>query len=248
MIRTRPSALQDRCRLVCLLTELSASKLSVAEYNLAERLGHMVGVSGSMILARGITSLPLKEAVSQDSNIQDSNIADAQQYLLDRRARAIRSIQDSFLMNQGDAPTRVPSVAAGIRPEALKTFEPYQRFYVTHQMELSVLAKELRMKVRSLVSGVSVELHQLAILDQTLEESLDSSTRKLFSVIPKLLGHRFKDMTSRDAQVQSSRSGSEELTWALPFHNDMREMLLAELDVRLQPVFGLFEALNEHTD
>ncbi len=213
----------------------------MTEYNLAEKLGHMVGVSGSMTLARGIKTMPVEASQSQRLSCDE-----VQQYVLDKRARAIRSIQDSFSLNQGDAPTRIPSVAAGVRPEALKTFEPYQRFYITHQMELAVVVKELRVSVRSWVSAASAGLHQLAVLDQTLEESLDGSNRKLFNVIPKLLGHRFKDLANRSELLSHNNTESDEPAWILLFHADMREMLLAELDVRLQPVFGLYEALNEH--
>lgn len=242
MIRTKSSSLQDRCRLVSLLTELSENKLSVADYNMAERLGHLVGVSGSMVLARGLRGLP-----TQPNQNRLATGVNVQKVLFSERERVIHSIIDSFSLANGDAPTRVPSLASGVRAEALRTFEPYQRFYVTHQVELSVAVKELRTKVRAYVSTASCELHQLCVLDQTLDESLEVHTRKLFSVVPKLLELRFKKLLANANQALEDDAVDQQV-WVQPLHQDMCELLLAEFDVRLQPVFGLLEAFNEHIE
>ncbi len=229
--------LQDRSRFVRQLTALSAQNLTAADYNLAERLGHFVGVSGSMNLARGLRSLPTQ------AKITGSTSAEALQTLLfEQRARMIRVIVESFSADTNEGQNAVPSTATGVRVEALKTFEPYQRFYTTHQIEMAVSVKNLRIQMREALSGVSTAMHQLAELDKTLDDSLEAHARKLFNVSPKLLEQRFRSLLqqhAKDAEIEGE-------AWLELFYQDMRELLLAELDVRLQPVLGLLEALNEH--
>ena len=135
----------------------------------------------------------------------------------------------------------------------LKLNEPYQRFYNTYQVEIGVEVQNLRDKVRKEVSDVSKQLAQLAELDKTLELSLAVHNRKLFSVTTKLLEQRFKTLLNEYQQSSTKEVDSAPEDWLISgawldlFYRDMRELLLAEFDVRLQPVFGLLEALNEHT-
>ncbi len=245
MAATTSFTLQDRSRFVRLLSEFSATKLASADYNLAERLGHFVGVSGSMTLVRGLQNLPVSKTT------QVNEIATIHADVLLAHESMIRRVVESFSAPVGethDRPQqRVPSIESGVREEALKTYEPYQRFYTAHQVEMAVGIKQLRDKVRQALSGCSVELHQLAELDKTLDESLEVHTRKQFNLAPKVLEQRFKELVR---QNKSTEGGLDVVgaDWLTLFYRDMRELLLAELDVRLQPVLGLLEALNEYED
>jgi len=68
MIQTTSSTLLDRSRLVGLLMELSTTKLNSAEYNLAERLSYLIGVQGSINLARTLQQLPNSIAAGTTDN------------------------------------------------------------------------------------------------------------------------------------------------------------------------------------
>jgi len=237
MSQSTSSDLQDRSRLVNLLTQLTDFKLGSARYNLAERLGHLVGVSGSMDLARGLRQLP-----QQASQSKNTDVVVLQDDFLSTRVRMMNTIIDSFSPESGDPQKKVPSEATGIRAEALKTFAPYKRFYTTHQIEIAVGVKNLRTRIRVGMSSFSAQMHQLAELDSTLDQSLEVHARKLFDAIPKLLEPRFQEL------LKQHQENDEATQWLELFHQDMRELLLAELDVRLQPVLGLLEAINEQTD
>ena len=253
MIQTSSSTLLNRSRLVGLLTELSNSKLNSTEYNLAERLGHLIGLSGSIELAQALRKLPNGSNVSPiDYN------EDLQEEILSSRQKMIQRVTESFDHEPGELQNKVPTANVAIRAAALLTYDPYQRFYNTYQVELGVEVQNLRNKVRQNLSGLSAQLTQLAELDKTLESSLAVHNRKLFSVTPKLLSQRFKfllhDFQQKQAEEDISNTPENQLEqWLMPgawldiFYRDMRELLLAEFDVRLQPVFGLLEALNEHT-
>ena len=77
-------------------------------------------------------------------------------------------------------------------------------------------------------------------------------TAKLFNVTAVLLEQRFKQLLQAYLQKTDAASRTEPHHWLISggwlalFYQDMLELLLAELDVRLQPVVGLLEALNEH--
>lgn len=274
MAKSSSLTLQDRSRFVRLITELSHAKPSSADYNLAERLGHFVGVSGSMNLARGLRVVPNGSELTSAVNI-----AQVRESALAAREHMMRTIIDSFAAGASDAKNRLPSIAAGVRAEALKTVEPYQRFYTTHQVEMAVGIRTMRDQLRAAMVRVSPELHKLAVLDKTLDDSLEAHTRKQFGVVPKVLEQRFNALRLASSPKHQTKAGSqtkpalnpepssnitdsapkanEELAdlaepanaddaWLILFCNDMRELLLAEFDMRLQPVLGLLEALNEH--
>lgn len=227
-------ALQDRSRLVKLFTELTEIKAGSYDYNLAERLGNFVGLAGSMTLAHGLRELPA-DSIKPSAG----DIASVRQDFLLSRQQMIQNIIESFSEPDADSQLNVPSIATGIRVEALRTFDPYQRFYTEHQIQMAVAVNNARETLRQSMTTISPSLYRLAELDRLLQDSLEIHTGKQFSLSIKILRQQFKTFLA-----QSNNADDEQ--WVLPFHDLMRELLLAELDTRLQPVLGLLEALNEH--
>ena len=140
--------------------------------------------------------------------------------------------------------------------EKILDFDPYRRFYSAHQAEMSYRVQDMQGRVREAASCLSPELAQLAMLDKTFEKLLTHRAREFFAVVPKqLLRKRFDFLRQELRQEhQVRKTGVEQdddpLTWVEPsgwldkFYREMRELLLAELEVRLQPVLGLIETLN----
>jgi hypothetical protein len=248
MIQTTSSTLSERSRLVRLLSDLSGINISSAEYNLAEHLGRLLSVSDSITLSRSLAQLP--KVIGQHSA---SSADEVKLDVLASREKMINVIVQSFAAEHEGTGIRVPSVSIGTRAEALETFEPYQRFYNMHQAEMACEANSVRLRVRGAVSSFSVELHQLAEIDRILGESLSGQTAKLFNITIKLLQQRFKQLLAAHRIKEGDNQLTELQHWLSPggwlelFYRDMQELLLAELDVRLQPTLGLLEALYEHT-
>jgi len=242
------STLAERSRLVRLLTDMSVAKVSPSELNLAEHLGRLIGVSDSIALSRSLNSLP----ASQASMIVDSVEAVREEILIGRQ-QMMQIIVKSFAASPEGTGIQAPSVNTGTRAEALQTYEPYQRFYSMHQAEMAGSVQRLRIRVRSTIAGFSTELHKLAELDRILSDILAGHTQKLFNVTPILLESRFKELLAAHLEKAGGVHNSEPPQWLTPgewlelFYKEMQELLLAELDVRLQPIFGLLEALNEQT-
>ena len=251
MVQTSSSKRSEYSRLEKLLVELSSAKLDLGEHNLAERLSYLIGVSGSINLARSLKQLPAKvELVSGDDVLLETDLAESCQQMM-------LVITSSFVAEEGaeyhETQLKVPS-ANGLRLEALQGYDPYRRFYIAHQAEMALGLQGLRQRIRAHLTGVSTELHQLAALDEILDENLAIHTRRLFNVVPKLLEQRFNFLLA-DHRKKINEDSSDELEdwlspdgWLSLFYHDMREMLLAEFDVRLQPILGLLEALNEQQD
>lgn len=256
MNQSASPTLSDRSRLVRLLTGMSDSKFSDGDYNLAEQLGRIISLSDSISLSRSLGQLSKQVAESPSSEALNQVNA-VQQNVLESREKMMRTIINSFAGinsfadQSSSSGIQLPSVSTGTKAEALKTYEPYQRFYSMHQAEMAGSIQTLRLNVRASISGFSSDLQQLAELDRIINDSIAAHNGKLFNVTPKLLQQRFKELLSAHQQSQGSQDITEPLDWLKPgawltvFYKELQELLLAELDVRLQPVLGLLEALND---
>lgn len=251
MIQTSSSIILDRSRLETLLTELSPVKFSSSEYNLAERLSALIGMSGSVSLAQSLNQLPTQVGLTDTpamSTPQDDLVSTCKKMML--------VITSSFVAEEGaeyqDAQLKAPSLN-GLRLDALQEYTPFQRFYTAHQTEMTLGLQALRLRTRTHLASMSIELNQLAELDEILEDSLAADTRRLFTIIPKLLEQRFHFLLTKYQQTPNDHNHGEDVLeqWLLPdgwltlFYHDLRELLLAEFNLRLQPILGLIEALNE---
>jgi hypothetical protein len=89
----------------------------------------------------------------------------------------------------------------------------------------------LRDRVRQTLSRVSPRLRQLAALDAVLEQVIAPREQVLLPTASTLMARRF-------GQLRATEGGLD------GFANDWREALLSELDLRLEPVAGLADALR----
>jgi hypothetical protein len=112
-------------------------------------------------------------------------------------------------------------------------FSTYRRAYVAQQRQMESAIAALRSELRGVLSGRSAGLAQLAALDSALEAALRAKERHLLATVPDVLQKHFEGL--RQAQPGQ---------WLDRYAADMQSVLLAELDLRLQPIDGLLEALN----
>jgi len=109
----------------------------------------------------------------------------------------------------------------------------------------------LRAHVRQAIAKVSPQLGQLAAFDAVMDQRLGGREQKLLSTAPVLLERRFEHLRKthqlgldaaqqQDAPALRRQPGG----WLDVFGKEMQEVLLAELEVRLQPVVGLIEAFS----
>jgi hypothetical protein len=109
----------------------------------------------------------------------------------------------------------------------------------------------LRGRLRSMVAAQTSEMTRLAVVDAIMERSLGARERSLFGAVPGLLSGHFdrlrqaaQDEQDAEATVDSPSAAARPGAWLDVFRKDMQSVLLAELDIRFQPVEGLLAALR----
>lgn len=107
-----------------------------------------------------------------------------------------------------------------------------------HRMELSVDA--LRGHVRQRLAQVSPALARLAALDEVMDSLFGGREQRLLTSLLPHLRARFSALR----QAARSADQPDDLRWLQTFAAEFEQALLAELDLRLQPVTGLIEALE----
>lgn len=151
--------------------------------------------------------------------------------------------------NDGKARLKLPRPAPDAPVELQADFTPYRRYYLAQQRHMAAGIGPLRLKAREALAGSSAALWQLAELDATLDQALGSREGDLLATVPALLERHFgKLRQAHQAALAESGTADDPAQWLLPdgwltrFHRDLQDVLLAELDLRLQPVIGLIEA------
>jgi hypothetical protein len=126
-------------------------------------------------------------------------------------------------------------------------FAIYRRHYVASQRVLDDRVGSLRARVRTAVALVSPALSRLAALDAAMEQALGAQQRRVLAKVPVLLEKCFKGL--RKARLDASTAG-DALDAATRHTADaavgptLQRVLQAELEMRLQPVQGMIDALG----
>jgi hypothetical protein len=94
---------------------------------------------------------------------------------------------------------------------------------------------------------------RLAAVDAAMERALSPREQTLFARVPALLGEHFERLRQAEQEILAEAQASEDTSamapggWLEVFRKDVQSVLLAELDVRFQPVEGLLAALRTHS-
>ena len=119
-------------------------------------------------------------------------------------------------------------------------FATYRQRYTACQLAMETQIVPLRRRLRSSLADRSAALAKLAELDIVMEQVVGAQERALLATVAAKLEPRFDQLRAAkdDAPVQPG-------PWLERFRQEMRGLLLAELDLRLQPVEGLLEACRQ---
>ena len=150
------------------------------------------------------------------------------------RAALAKTIADA--PTGGAAPRRMLRPLAGaVTPADMPTdFATLRQRYTKCQLAMETQIVPLRRRLRSTLADRSAALAKLAELDTVMEQVVGAQERALLATVAGRLEARFDRLRGGD----DTPSGP-----ALErFRQEMRGLLLAELDLRLQPCEGLLEA------
>lgn len=255
MVQVTVQAPAAGSRLVRYLQDLAVASTPVSHKNFADRLGRMIDLSYSITLSEALRSLPKLECAVPNGSAELArngsrapSLSLRDEFLAERR-NMVEFIAQSFVRSAEEVAFCLPKPVAETFADVSAGFVPCQRFYALHQSEMDFRILKLRNRVRQAVATQSRAMTQLATLDATLADTLASHTRKAFGGIPRLLGKHFQALAAAALRHNPTIAANPDLWiqpegWLATFYNDMQGLLLAELDVRLQPVVGLIEALD----
>lgn len=111
---------------------------------------------------------------------------------------------------------------------------PYRLHHAQQQRSMAARIGTLRERLRPHLAETSAPLARLAQLDAVFERASAGPERERLAGLPPLLAQRAERHHAADPRGWRTR------LWA-----DLQRALRAELDLRLQPVLGLIEALHD---
>lgn len=176
--------------------------------------------------------------------------------LRERFARVRATLEQSIVQGTVPAPglpridLPLPELAQPIDPKT--AFDPFRRYCSGHQRQMDNIIRSLRTQLRGMLDKGPTAHRQLASLDAIFENILLEREARLLGHTPSHFEKRFaKALKQHMKQLLESAQADEPAPrtapWLGPLCDDMRTALLAELDLRLQPVLGLIEALTPNT-
>ena len=153
-----------------------------------------------------------------------------------RRGARTQDLAEDFRQTRGvlaQAIARDPLADLDAGEKAEAGFAPWQRRHQELQRQMEQMVGALREHARQVLLRGTPRLRQLAALDAAMEQLL---ARREETLLPKAVGL----LAQRFAALKRADDGSG--TWRAAFEGDWRQALLAELDLRLEPVAGLVDA------
>ncbi|WP_068804224.1 DUF3348 family protein [Thauera phenolivorans] len=229
----------DSSRLVRALVELAVTDGPEPKQSFAERLGQWLDLKDALALFSALNPGAV-QAHAQGGGTPASPAS-----------AAARKAYARVLAGLSAAIAAEPLLSAAPPPALEAGFAPYQRCHLAHQRAMIAAIGPLRATVRATVAKRSPALARLAALDAVLEQALAARERSLLATLPALLAARFEQLgtAARVAQPTAPEGATtgDAADWLAGFRKDMQAVLQAELDLRLQPVAGLIEALDNDT-
>jgi len=208
-----------------LLARLAQSNLSSTGPALSERLSEWVDWTRAVTLSKALDGR-LPPAVEGP----DFDAAE------DAECQRIRAALEATIVQEPDSSSTVRRPVDAERAQVAAEYTAYRERYLTVQRSMLGATSRLRGRLRDMLTRTSPELARLAEVDALMEQTLSAREHSLLAKVPVLLGVHFERL--RDA-------GSDD-AWLEVFRRDMQSLLLAELDLRFQPIEGLLAALRTH--
>jgi hypothetical protein len=240
----------------------SEGRLTFAE-QLSQWLGWTDAIALSAVLGGGHAQ-PANDA-APDSTMSPQILLDRVGQVRAELAHAIRT--DTVLAPPPPAPPARPRVNPGRRapapppppPAALRPaddpadFASCRRQLQAHQRAMAEHIAPLRAALRAALAQRSSALGGLAALDAVMDDALAAREKHVLSLVPAWLEQRFHERRRTHAPGPHGSMAAEGTpaqpepvpTWRIASGQEMQDVLLAELDLRLQPVQGLADALAQ---
>lgn len=244
-----------RSALVRQLSEgIGAGAAMPAGQDFAERLGAWLSVADAIALRTALLSIPAAKpghvATTNTHTNTTTTRSHAPPSLTDELQRVRATLTQSItsvevarpIQGRADHSSHAAVVAPVIALDPAAEFAMLHQRYVEQQRRMEMSVDALRSHARERLSAASPELAQLAALDGVMDQMLGGREQHLLSTVPTFLKKRF-ELLRRQAVAEAEADLSRLPAWLVQLTAEFEQALLAELDLRLQPVAGMAEAL-----
>ena len=238
--------------LIRLLARLTDVDVPESSQSLSDRLSQWLGWTDAIALSSALSNAPPAVAVGARafSDAEESECA---------RVRA--SLADAIVGDSVFAVARRRGSAAqgfpqGAPADAPVDYAVFRQRYLSIQQSMETGIGTLRGRLRAMLAARTPAMARLAVVDAVMERALSERERSLLAAVPGLLAGHFERLRAAEQQTLADAEASGDAAtvpnatpatpgaWLNTFRKDMQSVLLAELDVRLQPVEGLLAALR----
>ncbi|KGS09164.1 hypothetical protein X880_3971 [Burkholderia pseudomallei MSHR4032] len=236
--------------LIRLLARLAHADVPPSGQSLSDRLSQWLAWTDAIALSSALSMSPPAAAAGARPAGDDPHGQGARV-----RASLAKAIARTGAFAAGrDGAARV--AARGAPHDTPADFTLFRHDYLSMQQAMEIDIGELRGRLRQTMAAQTPALARLAALDATMERALVARERSLFASVPKLLGAYFERLREAEAKAHANAEADAHAevarktaapaphAWLDAFRQDMQSVLLAELDIRFQPVDGLLAALR----
>ncbi|SAL34360.1 hypothetical protein AWB65_02365 [Caballeronia humi] len=217
--------------LIRLLTRLTDVDVPESRLSLSDRLSQWLGWTDAIALSTALTANPPAAPGARSGAHAEG----------DECARVRASLAKAIA---GDSAFSVKR-----RNDAQETSVDYAFFRqrcLSLQQTMETSTGTVRARLRAMLATRSPAMTRLAMVDAVMEQSLSARERSLFATVPVLLGGHFERLRRAEQATLAANDAQHDTpgAWLDVFRKDLQSVMLAELDIRFQPVEGLLAALQ----
>lgn len=231
-----PGAQAHGPALVRLLARVAGLDTPAPAQAVSGRLGEWIDWRHAVALAAALDARPAMEAGTAAATGDDGACAQVR----------------TMLVGAIDGDRAFAAAGAGTGPAAATAAAPdaafFRQRYLALQQKMEAEAGHLRGRLRNRLMQRGGDAGRLAAIDAVIERALGPRERALLAPIPELLETHFERLrgTANAAAAGAATTAVSHAAtpWLDAFRLDMRQLLRAELDLRLQPAEGLLAALR----
>jgi hypothetical protein len=240
--------------LVRLLARLAEADVSESQASLADRLSQWLGWTDAIALSTALSTPLNAQPGASRAGVGAAEALDREDAALVVTARSALTKMITRACAPADARRGARETAEADAPA---DFAEFRQDYLSIQQAMETDIGQLRKRLRGRLAARTPALARLAAVDAIMERSLGAREQRLLASVPALLAAYFErqrraaqpvpDEAPADAGARSC--GTDETpaapgAWLAAFRKEMQSVLLAELDIRFQPVQGLLAALR----
>jgi len=231
--------------LIRLLARLTDVEVAESSQSLSDRLSQWLGWTDAIGLSTALSGNPpvVAPGARAFGSAEESECARVRASLTSTIARETTL---SAANRRGSPRERAQAAPTEVVVDYAVVRQQYQSIQQTMDTDIG----NLRGRLRAMLAARTPAMARLAVVDAIMERALSPRERNLLAGVPGMLAGHFdrlrlaEQASLADADAAGESAAVKAGTWQNVFRKDMQSVLLAELDVRFQPVEGLLAALR----